>query len=89
MLVGSHIDSVPTAGRFDGCLGVLAGLEVIRTLDEQAVETNRPVEVAFFTEEEGCRFGTDMLGSAVATGRIPLAEGLAITDADGKSVGDE
>ena len=89
VLVGSHIDSVPTAGRFDGCLGVLAGLEVIRTLNEQSVETHRPLEVAFFTEEEGCRFGTDMLGSAVATGRIGLQEGLAIVDAEGKTVGDE
>jgi N-carbamoyl-L-amino-acid hydrolase len=89
VLVGSHIDSVPTAGRFDGCLGVLAGLEVLRTLNEQNVTTDRPIEVAFFTEEEGCRFGTDMLGSAVATGRIGLAEALALRDADGKSVGDE
>ena len=89
VLVGSHIDSVPTAGRFDGCLGVLAGLEAIRTLNEQRIDTVHPLEVAFFTEEEGCRFGTDMLGSAVATGRISLEDGLAIQDAAGLSVGDE
>ena len=89
VLVGSHIDSVPTAGRFDGCLGVLAGLEAVRTLNDQNITTERPLEVAFFTEEEGCRFGTDMLGSAVATGRISLQEGLAIRDAAGKSVGEE
>lgn len=89
VMTGSHIDSVPTAGRFDGALGVLGGLEVIRTLDDHGVETRRPLIVAFFTEEEGCRFGTDMLGSAVAVGRIPLDEAHALTDRDGKSVGDE
>jgi N-carbamoyl-L-amino-acid hydrolase len=89
VLVGSHIDSVPTAGRFDGCLGVLSGLEMIRTLNERKVVTECPLEVAFFTEEEGCRFGTDMLGSAVATGRIALEDAYRITDADGRTVGDE
>jgi N-carbamoyl-L-amino-acid hydrolase len=89
VLVGSHIDSVPTAGRFDGTLGVLAGLEVIRTLNDNNVQTKRPLMVAFFTEEEGCRFGTDMLGSAVATGRIPLQQAYDIVDAEGLSVGDE
>ena len=62
VLMGSHIDSVATAGAFDGCLGVLGGLEVLRTFDEQGITTTRPVEVAFFTEEEGARFGVDMLG---------------------------
>src|SRR5690606_24376864 len=71
---GSHIDSVPTAGAFDGCLGVLGALECIRTLNDQGVVTERPLEVAFFTDEEGARFGTDMLGSAVAVGRIPLEQ---------------
>ncbi|WP_428263104.1 M20 family metallo-hydrolase [Haliangium sp.] len=89
VMIGSHIDSVPTAGRFDGCLGVLAGLEVIRCLNERKVETQRPLVVAFFTEEEGARFGTDMLGSAVATGRILLEDAYALTDRDGKSVRDE
>lgn len=89
VVMGSHIDSVVTAGRFDGCLGVLGGLEVVRTLDAAGRRTRRPVVVAFFTEEEGARFGTDMLGSAVATGRIPLAEALALADRAGKKVGDE
>lgn len=89
VMMGSHIDSVPTAGRFDGCLGVLGGLEVIQTLNEKHVETLRPVVVAFFTDEEGCRFGTDMLGSAVATGRIALEDAYAIRDRDGLSVKDE
>ena len=86
VLIGSHIDSVATAGIFDGCLGVLGGLEVIRALDEAGVETVRPIEVAFFSEEEGARFGTDMLGSAVATGRIPLEQAYALIDRGGGSV---
>ncbi len=86
VMAGSHIDSVPTAGAFDGCLGVLGALEVVRTLDEAGVETARPIEVAFFTEEEGARFGTDMLGSAVAVGRIPLEQALGIKDRAGLTV---
>lgn len=89
VMMGSHIDSVPTAGMFDGCLGVLGGLEVIRTLNDHGVETHRPLAVAFFTEEEGARFGTDMLGSAVATGRIALDHAHALCDRDGKRLVDE
>lgn len=89
VMLGSHIDSVPTAGRFDGCLGVLGGLEVLQTLDEAKRVTLRPLVVAFFTDEEGCRFGTDMLGSAVATGRIPLEQAYALTDAQGAAVGEQ
>ncbi|MCC6998586.1 MAG: M20 family metallo-hydrolase [Deltaproteobacteria bacterium] len=89
VMIGSHIDSVATAGRFDGCLGVLGGLEVLRTLDEAGLTTRRPLVVGFFTEEEGARFGTDMLGSAVATGRIALEDAWAIRDGAGLSVHDE
>lgn len=89
VMMGSHIDSVGTAGKFDGCLGVLGGLEVVRTLNDHGVVTLRPIEVAIFTEEEGVRFGTDMLGSAVAAGRLGLLEALQITDRDGISVGAE
>lgn len=89
VMVGSHIDSVPTGGAFDGALGVLGGLEIVRALAAADVMTRRPIVVAFFTEEEGCRFGTDMLGSAVATGRIALDAAYEITDAAGKSVGGE
>lgn len=89
VMIGSHIDSVATAGRFDGCLGVLGGLEVVRTLDAARRDTLRPVVVAFFTEEEGARFGTDMLGSAVATGRITVEEAYALRDRAGASVKDE
>lgn len=86
VMMGSHIDSVPTAGRFDGCLGVLGGLEVLRTLDERGIVTRRPLVVGFFTDEEGCRFGTDMLGSAVMTGRLPLEQAWALKDKDGLTV---
>lgn len=89
VLTGSHIDSVATAGAFDGCLGVLGGLEVIRTLDERGITTRRPIEVAVFTEEEGARFGTDMLGSAVAAGRLTLEHAYALTDREGNTVGGE
>ncbi len=86
VMIGSHIDSVATAGRYDGCLGVLGGLEVVRTLNDARRATLRPLVVAFFTDEEGARFGTDMLGSAVATGRIALEEAYAFQDRHGVSV---
>ncbi|MER7694485.1 M20 family metallo-hydrolase [Streptomyces sp. NPDC097610] len=89
VLTGSHIDSVATAGAFDGCLGVLGGIEVIRTLDERGITTRRPIEVGVFTEEEGVRFGTDMLGSAVAAGRLTLDYAHALTDRDGLTLGGE
>lgn len=89
VMMGSHIDSVATAGRFDGCLGVLGGLEVVRTLNDARQVTRRPIVVAFFTEEEGARFSTDMLGSAVATKRIALDRAWALTDRAGKSVKSE
>jgi len=89
VMLGSHIDSVATGGMFDGCLGVLGGLEVVRVLNDAGRTTRRPIEVAFFTEEEGARFGTDMLGSAVATGRIPLEQAYGLRDRVGKVVKDE
>lgn len=89
VMMGSHIDSVPTAGRFDGCLGVLGGLEVVRALELAKIETERPIVVGFFTDEEGSRFGTDMLGSAVATGRIRLEDAYALRDRAGKTVKEE
>jgi N-carbamoyl-L-amino-acid hydrolase len=87
--MGSHIDTVATGGAFDGTLGVLAAIEVVRALDAAGIATRRSIEAGFFTEEEGVRFGTDMLGSAVTAGRIPLAHAHALTDADGATVGDE
>jgi len=89
VMTGSHVDSVPTGGRFDGTLGVLGALEVIRTLNDHNLTTHRPLTIAFFTDEEGCRFGTDMLGSAVATGRIPLEQAWGLKDADGLCVRSE
>ncbi|MGW3147749.1 allantoate amidohydrolase [Streptomyces sp. NPDC001177] len=86
VLTGSHIDSVATAGAFDGCLGVLGGIEVVRTLNERGISTRRPIEVGIFTEEEGVRFGTDMLGSAVAAGRLTLEYAHALTDRDGHTL---
>jgi N-carbamoyl-L-amino-acid hydrolase len=87
--MGSHIDTVATGGAFDGTLGVLGGIEVMRALDDARIETLRDIEVGFFTEEEGVRFGTDMLGSAVTAGRIPLDHAHKLTDSDGKTVKDE
>lgn len=89
VLVGSHIDSVATAGAFDGCLGVLGGIEVMRRFNELGITTTHPVEVAFFTEEEGVRFGVDMLGSAVAAGRVALDAAHALTDRNGVTLGSE
>ncbi|HET9895812.1 MAG TPA: M20 family metallo-hydrolase [Streptosporangiaceae bacterium] len=89
VLLGSHIDTVATGGAFDGTLGVLGGIEVVRTLNEHGLTTPRPVEVGFFTEEEGVRFGTDMLGSAVTSGRLTLDYALKLTDDGGASVAGE
>jgi N-carbamoyl-L-amino-acid hydrolase len=89
VLMGSHIDTVATGGAFDGTLGVLGGIEVVRALDEAGIRTRRPIEVGFFTEEEGVRFGTDMLGSAVTAGRLSLEYAHHLADAAGATVGDE
>jgi len=88
VLTGSHIDTVPRGGKFDGTAGVLTALEVVRAWNDAGVETERPVELVVFTEEEGTRFGTGLLGSLVATGVLPLEEALALTDDDGQSVGE-
>src|SRR5262245_27183209 len=89
VMMGSHIDTVRTGGRYDGNLGVLAGLEVIATLDAAGVKTRRPLVVAFFTNEEGARFTPDMLGSLVYVGGLSLEEGLAAVAIDGKVLGVE
>jgi beta-ureidopropionase / N-carbamoyl-L-amino-acid hydrolase len=89
VMTGSHIDTVGTGGRYDGTLGVLAGLEVVRTLDDAGIRTRRPVSVAFFTDEEGSRFPPDMLGSLVYAGGMPLEDALDIVAIDGAVLGDE
>lgn len=90
VMTGSHIDTVRTGGRFDGNLGVLAGLEVIQSLQDAGVRPVRSVVVAFFTDEEGSRFAPDMLGSLVAVGGMSLEEALEIRAVDdGSRLGDE
>ncbi len=90
VMVGSHIDTVRTGGRFDGNLGVLAGLEIVETLAQHGVTTTRPIQVAFFTDEEGSRFAPDMLGSLVYVGGFALEEALDVKAADdGARLGDE
>ena len=86
---GSHIDTVPRGGAFDGALGILTPLEVVRSLNDRDITTRRPIAVGVFTNEEGTRFNCDMLGSAVAVGRIDLATALAFEDRDGITVGEE
>ncbi len=83
IMTGSHIDTVATGGRYDGNLGVLAGLEVIETLNEQQIQTRYPLAVAFFTNEEGARFHPDMMGSWVFSGGFPVADALAAQGTDG------
>ncbi|MDP9463062.1 MAG: hydantoinase/carbamoylase family amidase, partial [Actinomycetota bacterium] len=90
VMVGSHIDTVATGGRFDGNLGVLAGLEIVETLAQHGITTPRPIQVAFFTDEEGARFAPDMLGSLVYVGGLAVEEALdAVAADDGARLGDE
>ena len=89
VMCGSHIDTVRTGGRFDGNYGVLAGLEVIETLEREERETQRPLAVAFFTDEEGARFAPDMLGSLVYVGGLSIEAALDTTAVDGARLGDE
>jgi N-carbamoyl-L-amino-acid hydrolase len=89
ILMGSHIDTVRTGGRYDGNLGVLAGIEVIQTVAESGFRPERGLAVAFFTNEEGARFSPDMMGSLTYVGGLPLEEALDIRGIDGATVGDE
>jgi N-carbamoyl-L-amino-acid hydrolase len=89
VMMGSHIDTVRTGGRYDGNLGVLGGLEVLATLDDAKIVTRRPLAVAFFTNEEGSRFQPDMMGSLVFVGDLPLGQALATAGIDGATVGAE
>lgn len=90
VMTGSHIDTVRTGGLYDGNYGVMAGLEVVATLRDAGLRTCRPIQVAFFTNEEGARFQPDMLGSLVMVGGMPLAQALAVQAVDnGATLGDE
>ena len=89
VIMGSHIDTVATGGRFDGALGVIGGLEVVATLNDLGIRPKRDVAVIAFTNEEGARFHPDMLGSYVWLGGLSVAEAQAQTDADGFVLGTE
>lgn len=89
VMTGSHVDTVATGGRYDGNLGVLAGLEVVETLNDANVTTQHPLAVGFFTNEEGARFAPDMLGSLVYVGGLALDVALASVGIDGAVLGDE
>ena len=89
VVLGSHLDTQPTGGRFDGVYGVLSGLEVVEALNDHGVQTRAPVEVAVWTNEEGSRFPVSMMGSAVWAGVLPLDEVRAVTDRSDTTVGDE
>jgi N-carbamoyl-L-amino-acid hydrolase len=89
IMTGSHIDTVRTGGRYDGNYGVLAGLDIVRALNEAGITTRRPIAIAFFTNEEGARFQPDMMGSLVYAGGLGLSEAYAAADKEGISVGDE
>ena len=89
VMLGSHIDSVINAGQYDGCTGVLGGLEVIQTLMESGAKPARPLAVGAFTDEEGVRFAPDMLGSLVYVGGLDVDTALDTVGVDGKRLGDE
>jgi N-carbamoyl-L-amino-acid hydrolase len=88
VMIGSHLDTQVHGGRFDGILGVLAALEVVRALNDADVHTSRPVDIVCWTDEEGARFRRSMLGSSVFTGELELTQALLLTDDDGVTVGD-
>ncbi len=87
VLFGSHLDSQPSGGKFDGALGVMAGLEVMRSLNDLGIVTEAPVELVNWTDEEGSRFGHSLMGSGVWAGVFGLDHACALTDPEGVSVG--
>jgi beta-ureidopropionase / N-carbamoyl-L-amino-acid hydrolase len=89
VMMGSHVDSVPTGGRYDGQLGVLCGLEVIRSLNDAKIRTRHPVTLAIFTNEEGARFQPAMIASGVMAGKIALEDAYNARDKDGIRLVDE
>jgi N-carbamoyl-L-amino-acid hydrolase len=86
VMTGSHLDTQPLGGKFDGIYGVLAGLEVVRTLNDARIDTIAPIEVAVWTDEEGVRFGTGTIGSGVFAGRSSVETTLGRTDLDGVTI---
>ena len=89
VITGSHLDTQPTGGKFDGVYGVLAGLEVLRTLNDNNIETDHPIEVVVWTNEEGARFPPACMGSGVWSGNFDLKSTYQTTDKSGLCVGDE
>jgi N-carbamoyl-L-amino-acid hydrolase len=87
VLMGSHLDSQPSGGKFDGALGVLAGLEVMRSLNELGITTEAPIELVNWTDEEGSRFGHSLMGSGVWAGIYPQDQAEALADTAGVTVG--
>jgi N-carbamoyl-L-amino-acid hydrolase len=87
--VGSHLDTQPTGGKYDGVLGVLSGLEVVRTLNDLGIRTRHPIVVTNWTNEEGARFAPAMLASGVFAGAVDLDYAYQRKDGEGKSFGDE
>ena len=88
-MIGSHIDTVINAGQYDGCMGVISGIEVIETLQRNGISTKRPIVVGVFTNEEGVRYAPDMMGSLVYAGGYPLEKALASVGTDGTILGEE
>src|ERR671917_289807 len=86
VLIGSHVDSVYNGGNFDGPLGVLAGIEVLQTMEERGIETEHPVEVVAFTDEEGVRFSFGMIGSRALAGKLTPEDLTSYEDEDGVSI---
>lgn len=89
LMVGSHIDTVINAGIYDGCYGVIGGIEVIKTLREEGYTPSRPVVVGVFTNEEGVRYAPDMMGSLVYVGGLSVDEALTTVGTDGTILGEE
>ncbi len=89
VMTGSHIDTVINAGQYDGCYGVLAGIEVLQSLREAGVKTERPLVVGVFTNEEGVRYSPDMMGSLVYAGGLSAEEACASVGIDGTVLGEE
>jgi N-carbamoyl-L-amino-acid hydrolase len=88
VMTGSHLDTQPLGGKFDGIYGVLAGLEIIRTLNEARIDTLAPIDVVVWTDEEGARFGGGTIGSSTFVGRYDVETGLGRKDNDGITVGE-
>jgi N-carbamoyl-L-amino-acid hydrolase len=89
VLIGSHLDTQPTGGKFDGALGVMAALEVVRSLNDLDIKTRYPIEICMWTNEEGSRFAPAMIASGVFAGVLTLEDALATKDPEGKVFGEE